>query len=148
MLLTRDSLPEKISDIAALDELLGEGGYWAGATTLIAGPSGIGKTLMGLHFIYQGARAGEPGILATFQENRSQLARIISSFGWSNEDENVHVLHRTVVDMNIDRERSQKESGESADHKQTDETKRIKHRRCEMNRPFMKRSGPVENFYA
>ena len=88
--------------IAALDELLGEGGYWAGATTLIAGPSGIGKTLMGLHFIYQGARSGEPGILATFQENRSQLARIISSFGWSNEDQNVHVLHRTVVDMNID----------------------------------------------
>ena len=57
---------------------------------------------MGLHFIYQGARSGEPGILATFQENQSQLARIVASFGWSIEDENVHVLHRTLVDMNID----------------------------------------------
>jgi circadian clock protein KaiC len=88
--------------IDALDDLLGDGGYWAGATTLIAGPSGIGKTLMGLHFLYRGAESGEPGILATFQENRSQLARIVSSFGWSSEDENVHVLHRTLVDMNID----------------------------------------------
>jgi circadian clock protein KaiC len=88
--------------IAAVDELLGDGGYWAGATTMIAGPSGIGKTLMGLHFLYRGARSGEPGILATFQENQSQLERIVSSFGWSTEDENVHVLHRSLVDMNID----------------------------------------------
>jgi circadian clock protein KaiC len=88
--------------IAALDELLGEAGYWAGSTTLIAGPAGIGKTLMGLHFIYQGARGGEPGILATFQENRSQLARVVESFGWSLDDPNVHILHRSVVAMNID----------------------------------------------
>jgi circadian clock protein KaiC len=88
--------------IAALDELLGEGGYWSGSTTLIAGPSGIGKTLMGLHFLYHGAEAGEPGIMATFQENRSQLERIVTSFGWSIDDPRVHVLSRSVVDMNID----------------------------------------------
>jgi circadian clock protein KaiC len=88
--------------IAALDHLLGEGGYWTGSTTLIAGPSGIGKTLMGLHFLYHGAEMGEPGVLATFQENRSQLERIVTSFGWSIENKNVHVLSRSVVDMNID----------------------------------------------
>jgi circadian clock protein KaiC len=88
--------------IGALDELLGERGYWAGATTLIAGPSGIGKTLMGLHFIYQGARDGEPGVLATFQENRSQLARVVESFGWSVDAPDVHILHRSVVAMDID----------------------------------------------
>jgi len=88
--------------IGALDELLGEGGYWAGSTTLIAGPSGIGKTLMGLHFIYHGARGGEPGILATFQENSTQLARVVESFGWSVDAPNVHILHRSVVAMNID----------------------------------------------
>jgi len=88
--------------IGALDHLLGEGGYWNGATTLIAGPSGIGKTLMGLHFVYHGAQTGEPGILATFQENKSQLERIVSSFGWSIDDPNVHILSRSVVDMNID----------------------------------------------
>jgi circadian clock protein KaiC len=88
--------------IAALDELLGEGGYWSGSATLIAGPSGIGKTLMGLHFLYHGAELGEPGIMATFQENRSQLERIVKSFGWSIDDPKVQILARSVVDMNID----------------------------------------------
>lgn len=88
--------------IAALDELLGEGGYWSGSTTLIVGPSGIGKTLMGLHFLYHGAEMGEPGIMATFQENKSQLERIVTSFGWSIDNPQVHVLSRSVVDMNID----------------------------------------------
>ena len=88
--------------IAALDQLLGEGGYWSGSTTLIAGPSGIGKTLMGLHFLYHGAELGEPGIMATFQENQSQLQRIVTSFGWSIDDPNVNILARSVVDLNID----------------------------------------------
>jgi len=88
--------------IKALDDLLGEGGYWSGASTLIAGPSGIGKTLMGLHFLFHGADHGEPGILATFQENESQLARIVKSFGWSLDNKNIHVLSRSLVDMYID----------------------------------------------
>lgn len=88
--------------IKALDELLDNGGYWAGATTLIAGPSGIGKTLMGLHFLYYGAQTGEPGILATFQENETQLSRIVRSFGWSIDDPNVHVMSRRLGEMNID----------------------------------------------
>jgi circadian clock protein KaiC len=87
--------------IAALDAVLGEG-YWSGASTLIAGPSGIGKTLMGLHFLFHGAAIGEPGILATFQENEVQLARIVRGFGWSLDNPKVHVLSRSVVDMNID----------------------------------------------
>jgi len=103
-----DDSPYQLSDvhtatgIAAFDELLGNGGYWAGATTLIVGPSGIGKTLMGLHFIFRGASLNEPGIIATFQENQAQLERVAHSFGWSLEDPNVHVLHRSVVAMNID----------------------------------------------
>src|SRR5207244_12428149 len=69
--------------IEAVDEMLGEGGYWSGAATLVAGPSGIGKTLMGLHFLFRGAESREPGVLATFQENNSQLTRIGKSLGWS-----------------------------------------------------------------
>ena len=87
--------------VPALDKMLGEG-YWAGSSTLICGPSGVGKTLMGLHFIFQGAKTGEPGILATFQETENQLARIVKGFGWSLQEEGVHVLSRSVVDMYID----------------------------------------------
>jgi circadian clock protein KaiC len=93
---------ERVSTgVPALDEMLGEG-YWAGASTLVVGPSGVGKTLLGLHFIYAGARAGQPGILATFQENKTQLGRIVRSFGWSLEDKGVHILSRSLVDMYID----------------------------------------------
>ncbi len=87
--------------VPALDKMLGEG-YWAGSSTLICGPSGVGKTLMGLHFIFQGARTGQPGILATFQETENQLSRIVAGFGWSLEQQGVHVLSRSVVDMYID----------------------------------------------
>ena len=70
------------SGITILDEMLGRG-YWPGASTLVAGPSESGKTLMGLHFIFEGARQGEPGVIATLQENAAQLERIVNGFGWS-----------------------------------------------------------------
>lgn len=87
--------------VAALDDSLEEG-YWSGSTTLIAGPSGIGKTVMGLHFLFQGGRKHEPGILLTLQENRHQLARIVTRFGWSIDDPNVTILDRSPVDVYLD----------------------------------------------
>jgi circadian clock protein KaiC len=96
------SAARSASGIAALDELLRGEGYWSGTATLIVGPSGVGKTLMGLHFLYHGAAVGEPGILATFQESTSQLARIVGSFGWSIDDENVTVMSRGPVELYID----------------------------------------------
>lgn len=98
-----DLLPSQTgTGIEAVDKLLGGSGYWEGATTLVAGPTGVGKTLMGLHYLYRGGAAGEPGILATFQENKTQLSRIVSRFGWSIDDPNVTVMSRGIVDMNID----------------------------------------------
>jgi circadian clock protein KaiC len=87
--------------VPALDASL-EDGYWPGSTTLVAGPSGVGKTLMGLHFVFEGGRRNEPGILLTLQENRHQLTRIIERFGWSLADPNVHLLDRSPVDVYID----------------------------------------------
>ncbi len=87
--------------VPALDESL-EDGYWPGSTTLVAGPSGVGKTLMGLHFIFEGGRRNEPGVLLTLQENRHQLSRIIKRFGWSIDDPNVHIIDRSPVDVYID----------------------------------------------
>jgi circadian clock protein KaiC len=89
------------SGIPALDELLAHG-YWPGAATLVAGPTGSGKTLMGLHFIFHGARHGEPGVIASLQENRTQLQRIAQGFGWSVTDPNVEVMYRSPVDIYID----------------------------------------------
>ena len=87
--------------IPALDDILGEG-YWPGSATLIAGPSGAGKTLMGLHFLFAGAAAGEHGVLATLQENRVQLERIVGGFGWSLDTPGVEIVSRSPVDMYLD----------------------------------------------
>ena len=89
------------SGIPALDEMLAEG-YWPGASTLITGPSGCGKTLMGLHFVMNGASQGEPGVVATLQENPTQLQRVLSGFGWSLSEPNVEVMYRSPVDIYID----------------------------------------------
>ncbi len=93
---------ERVSTgIPALDETLGDG-YWPGAVTLIAGPTGAGKTLMGLHFLFHGAANDEPGVLATFQENTTQLDRIAKGFGWDFANSNVEVLGRSPVDLYVD----------------------------------------------
>jgi circadian clock protein KaiC len=93
---------ERISTgVPALDELIGDG-YWPGASTLVCGPTGIGKTLMGLHFIFSGAAAGEPGIVASLQEDRTQLGRIARGFGWSLDSGGIHLMSRSPVDVDID----------------------------------------------
>jgi circadian clock protein KaiC len=89
------------SGISALDQMLADG-YWPGASTLVAGPSGSGKTLMGLHFVMNGARQGEPGVIATLQENPTQLQRVLAGFGWSLREPNVEVMYRSPVDIYID----------------------------------------------
>jgi circadian clock protein KaiC len=58
--------------VPELDALLG-GGLSAGTTTLVAGGPGVGKTTLGLHFIAEGIRAGEPGLLLGFMESAAQL---------------------------------------------------------------------------
>src|SRR5207249_8015683 len=54
----------------------------------------------------------------------------------------------SVVHVNIHRERGEKKSGETADHKQSDESQRVKHWRGEMDRAFVQSRCPVKNFHA
>jgi circadian clock protein KaiC len=86
--------------IAAFDEMLADG-YQPGSSTLCAGPSGTGKTLMGLHFIFNTV-AGEPGVLATLQEHPVQLERIVQGFGWSLDNDAVELMYRSPIDIYID----------------------------------------------
>jgi circadian clock protein KaiC len=88
------------SGIDALDDMLADG-FWPGSSTLVAGPSGVGKTIIGLHFVYRGAQRQEPGVVATLQENPRQLRRMIEGFRWGNGD-HVEVLYRSPVDIYID----------------------------------------------
>jgi circadian clock protein KaiC len=90
--------------VPGLDELIA-GGFWRGSTTLIAGPTGSGKTILGLHFICEGALKGEQGLYVGFQENPNQLARVMSSFGWDPEqliDKGFELMYRSPVEMQLD----------------------------------------------
>jgi circadian clock protein KaiC len=72
------------SGIAHLDEMVATG-WLRGTATLVAGPSGAGKTCLGLHFLRAGVEEGEPGLLASFQENPTQLIRMMKQLGWNPE---------------------------------------------------------------
>src|SRR5207247_434035 len=61
--------------VAGLDDLMG-GGIPAGDAVLVTGPSGTGKSVLAAQFIAAGARRGEPGVIAVFEEHpREYLAR-------------------------------------------------------------------------
>jgi circadian clock protein KaiC len=93
---------ERISSgIAPLDTMLAAG-YTPGSSTLVAGPSGVGKTLMGLHFIVSGAASGQAGVIATLQENATQLDKVARGFGWSLDNERLAVMYRSPNDVYID----------------------------------------------
>jgi circadian clock protein KaiC len=66
--------------IPQLDALL-DGGPHAGTVTLAAGTPGVGKTLLGLHFVAQGARAGEPALFLGLVESAAQLRAMAGMFG-------------------------------------------------------------------
>jgi circadian clock protein KaiC len=78
------------------------GGLWPGTATMIAGPSGAGKTVMGLHFIRGGIDHAEPGVIASLQENPTQLHRMLTGFGWPTEDPAIEIMYRSPVDIYID----------------------------------------------
>jgi circadian clock protein KaiC len=59
--------------VPELDQMMG-GGLPRGYSLLVAGPSGSGKSILASTFLVEGARAGETGVIAAF-EQRSSVAR-------------------------------------------------------------------------
>ena len=68
------------SGIPGLDEML-SGGYFVGSTTLVVGISGVGKSVMSLHYAAEGARLGERGLMLTLDEPPAQVLRNAASIG-------------------------------------------------------------------
>src|SRR4029077_3986124 len=51
---------------------------------------------------FSGAANNEPGVIATLQENPSQLQKVARGFGWSLDNKQVAVMHRSPNDVYID----------------------------------------------
>lgn len=63
--------PRLRTGVAGLDQML-DGGLPRGYTALVAGPSGSGKSVLAAAFLCEGARAGENGVIAAFEQRPSQ----------------------------------------------------------------------------
>lgn len=82
-----------------LDDMLG-GGLPRGYSLLVAGPSGSGKSLLAAAFLEEGARNGETGVIAVFEQrpnhlHNAELTRLVHM-------DKVGVVDRRVPDLSID----------------------------------------------
>jgi circadian clock protein KaiC len=90
--------------VPGLDTLLG-GGVWKGSTTLLVGPTGTGKTTIGLQFALAGVRDGAASLYLNLQENPTQTARQLESFGFAPGDaaaRGLHLVYASPVELQID----------------------------------------------
>jgi circadian clock protein KaiC len=92
--------------VAGLDDLL-RGGLPRASATVVEGATGTGKTLLGLHFLMDGSRRGERGVLFTLEETPDQLRGIAQRYGWdlpSCEAQGSLILtHTSPVELSPDR---------------------------------------------
>ena len=94
--------PERLSTgVGELDVMLG-GGLLRGTTTLLGGPTGAGKTTIGLQFVLEGIRKGEAGIYLHLEENPTQLEFLVRGFGMDPGHPDLHLLYFSPVELQID----------------------------------------------
>jgi circadian clock protein KaiC len=100
----RPSAERVSTGIAGLDTML-DGGLWRGSCTLVAGPTGAGKTTTAIQFCLDGVRKGEPVLYVNFQENPSQLARLVQTLGPDLDgatEERWNAIYASPVELQID----------------------------------------------
>ncbi len=90
------------SGVPGLDEMLC-GGFPQGASTLVAGSAGVGKTTLALQFLIAGAERGEPGLLVCFEESPERLANLATTaeipLPHHLSRGTLRLLHRSPVDL-------------------------------------------------
>jgi circadian clock protein KaiC len=65
---------------------------------------GSGKTTLAMQFLIEGVRRGEPVLYMNFQENPTQLARVVGSLGGSPDEAGRlwHAMYVSPVELQID----------------------------------------------
>jgi len=85
--------------VPALDKMMG-GGLPVGYSLLVVGPSGCGKSMLATEFLAEGARLGEPGVIAAFEKSPSQLLN--SRLKKLVDDGSLSVIDTQTLDLSID----------------------------------------------
>lgn len=80
-------MTERISTgVEGLDDLI-EGGIPKGATVLVSGSAGMGKTIFSSQFLWEGVQNGETVLFITLEEDETDIMGDASEFGWSFDEE-------------------------------------------------------------
>jgi circadian clock protein KaiC len=90
--------------IAELDAILG-GGLPRGDAALLLGPSGVGKTVLSLHFVQAGLEAGERCMFVSLQETEEALLSRAAAAGWDwrpHLDDRLVLRHVPPVEIDLD----------------------------------------------
>jgi circadian clock protein KaiC len=90
--------------VPVLDEMLG-GGIPAGYSILLAGPSGSGKSVLAREFIVEGAKHGQPGIIAVFEKRPNEYSSNRASgmrFDQLVQGNQIAILQTRPLDLSID----------------------------------------------
>lgn len=90
--------PRVATGIAGLDDILA-GGLIRNRVYLLQGDPGTGKTTLGMQFLLEGARRGEPGLCVTLSETESELRASAQSHGWPLEG--IRVLELIVSEESL-----------------------------------------------
>lgn len=93
-----------------IDQLL-DGGLYVGSTTLVAGISGTGKTVLATQLLVSAAATGHKGLIVTLDEHPRQLLRNASTLGFDLQalidEEKLFMLydspHELELDVHFDR---------------------------------------------
>jgi len=98
--------PDRLSTgIAGLDEMM-NGGIPRGDTVLLAGPTGVGKSLLASQFITAGLRRGEAGVVALFEEHPDDYVRRSTEIGIDLEDplrrDRLRLVYLRLLDLSVD----------------------------------------------
>ncbi len=90
--------------VPGLDDLMG-GGIPPGTSVLIAGPSGSGKTVLSMQFLTEGARLGQPGLLALFEKRPSDYLKT-NPLGATIDSQikagSLHVVYLRPLDLSLE----------------------------------------------
>lgn len=75
-----NTMTEKLpSGVDGLDTILG-GGFLKGTTIMVEGASGTGKSVLGLHYLLEGIKYDEKGLLVITEESSNFITQYINSF--------------------------------------------------------------------
>jgi circadian clock protein KaiC len=90
--------------VPGLDDLMG-GGVPSGTSVLIAGPSGSGKTVLSMQFLTEGAKLGQPGLLALFEKRPSDYLKtnpLGATLHRQIKEGSLHVIYLRPLDLSLE----------------------------------------------